>query len=97
MAITAILELTIKTESVGDAVGVIDETLVKTRAFPGNLGVDVVVDTEDPAHYLLIERWESIEADRAYREFRRTPEGVSGLGSILDGPPKLTLYADARG
>lgn len=89
MAITSILELTVKPESVADAARVIDETLVTTRAFPGNLGIDVVVDITDPGHYVLIERWESVEADDAYRAFRKTPDGASQLGTILTAPPRL--------
>lgn len=95
MAITAILELTIKPESLADAARVIDETLVKTRAFPGNLGVDVVVDVDDPTHYALIEHWESLEADDAYRGFRKTPEGASDLATILAAAPRLVRYATA--
>jgi heme oxygenase (mycobilin-producing) len=95
VAITSILELTIKPESVEDAARVIDEVLVATRAFAGNLGVDVVVDVADPAHYLLIEHWESLEADDAYRAFRATPEGRSDLGAILAAPPQMARYTGA--
>jgi heme oxygenase (mycobilin-producing) len=95
VAITAILELTIKPESLDGALGVIDEVLVKTRAFDGNLGVDVVVDVDDPGHVVLVEHWESLAADDAYRAFRATPEGKSDLGAILAAPPRLTRYADA--
>jgi quinol monooxygenase YgiN len=93
VAITSILELTVKPESVADAARIIDETLKTTRAFPGNLGIDVVVDIDDPAHYVLIERWESVEADDAYRAFRKTPDGASELGTILAGPPRLVRCA----
>ncbi len=93
MAITAILELSIKSESLAEAVRIIDETLAATRAFPGNLGVEVAVDVVDPSHYVLIERWESVEADEAYRAFRKTPDGASQLRTILVAPPRLVRYA----
>jgi quinol monooxygenase YgiN len=89
------LELTVKPESLADATRIIDETLVTTRAFPGNLGIDVVVDIDDPSHYVLVERWESVEADDAYRAFRKTPDGVSELGTILAAPPRLVRCSAA--
>jgi hypothetical protein len=44
---------------------------------------DVLVDTEDEAHLLLIEKWESIEHDQAYRDWRATDAGASALPTIV--------------
>ena len=97
MAITAILELQLKADSLETADEVIRATLTDTRAFPGCLGVTVLVDSGDPAHVVLFETWESIEHDRAYRAWRATPEGASDLGSIMAAAPKLTLFTVAEG
>ena len=97
MAITAILELQLKADSLETADEVIRATLTDTRAFPGCLGVTVLVDSGDPAHVVLYETWESIEHDRAYRAWRATPEGASDLGSIMAAAPKLTLFTVAEG
>jgi heme oxygenase (mycobilin-producing) len=97
VAITAILDLQLKPESLEAAHKVIHETLTATRARPGCLGVTVLVDTNDPAHVVAYETWESIEHDRAYRAWRATPEGRSGLGPILAAPPKLTQFTVAEG
>ena len=97
MAVTAILDLQLKAESLDTAHGVIRDTLTATRAFPGCFHVAVLVDSDDPAHVVLFETWESIEHDRAYRAWRATPEGASQLGSILAAPPKLTLFTTAEG
>ncbi len=97
MAITAILDLQLKAESVETASGVIRATLTATRAFPGCLGVTVLVDSADPAHVVLYEAWESIEHDRAYRAWRASAEGASELGSILAAAPKLSLFTVAEG
>ncbi|HEY1698453.1 MAG TPA: antibiotic biosynthesis monooxygenase family protein [Trebonia sp.] len=82
-AITALLDLRIKPESVADAKETVEGVLVATRAFPGCLGVDVLVDAEDEAHLLLIEKWESVEHDQAYRDWRATPAGASPLSTIV--------------
>jgi quinol monooxygenase YgiN len=97
MAITAILELQLKADSLETANEVIHATLTDTRAFPGCLGVTVLVDSADPAHVVAVETWESIEHDRAYRAWRATPEGASGLGAIVAAPPKLTHFTVAEG
>ena len=97
MAITAILDLQLKPESLDTASDVLRATLTDTRAFPGCLGVTVLIDSADPAHVVLYETWESVERDRAYRAWRATPEGTSDLGSIMTGPPKLTLFTVAEG
>ncbi|TIH40600.1 putative quinol monooxygenase [Subtercola vilae] len=97
MPTTALLDLTIKPEALGGAHAAISTVLEATRAFEGNLGVDVVVDVNDPAHILLIEHWASIEADEAYRAWRETDEGKSDLGSLLAAAPTLTIFTDAPG
>jgi quinol monooxygenase YgiN len=76
---------------------VLHATLTGTRAFPGCLSVTVLVDSEDPAHVVVYETWESIERDRAYRAWRASAEGSSDLGSILAAAPKLTWFTVAEG
>lgn len=97
MAITSILDLQLKPEALDTASDIIHETLIATRAFPGCYHVAVLVDSDDPAHVVLYETWESVEHDRAYRAWRATPEGASKLGSVLAAAPKLTLFTVAEG
>lgn len=97
MAITAILDLELKADSLESANQVLHATLTDTRAFPGCLGVTVLVDSDNPAHVVLYETWESLEHDRAYRAWRATAEGASDLGSILAAAPKLSRLTVAEG
>ena len=97
VAITAILDLQLKADSLATAHKVLHATLTDTRAFPGCLDVTVLVDSDDPAHVILYETWESIEHDRAYRAWRASAEGRSDLGSILAAAPKLSLFTVAEG
>jgi heme oxygenase (mycobilin-producing) len=46
---------------------------------------------------VVYETWESIEHDQAYRKWRATPEGASGLGPILAAAPKLTILTVTEG
>ena len=97
MATIAVLDLQLKADSLETAHKVIHATLTGTREFPGCLDVTVLVYSDDPAHVVLYERWESIEHDRAYRAWRATAEGASQLGSILAAPPRLSLFTVAEG
>jgi heme oxygenase (mycobilin-producing) len=97
VAITSILDLQLRADALETAHKVIHATLTATRAFPGCLEVTVLVDSDDAAHVVLHERWESIEHDRAYRAWRATAEGASELGSILAAAPKLSLFTVAEG
>jgi quinol monooxygenase YgiN len=97
VAITSILDLQLKADSLETAHKVIHATLTATRERPGCVEVTVLVDSEDPAHVVLYETWESLEHDRAYRAWRATPEGASDLGSILAAAPKLSLFTVAEG
>jgi quinol monooxygenase YgiN len=96
VATIAILDLQLKADSLETAHTVIHATLAGTRAFPGCLGVTVLIDSDDPAHVVIYETWESIEHDRSYRAWRATPEGASDLGSIL-AARKLTQFTVAEG
>lgn len=97
MAITSVLDLQLKSDSLETAHQVLRETLVATRKFPGCLDVTVLVDHDDPAHVILLEKWESADHDHAYRAWRATPDGASDLGKILAAAPKLTLFTTAEG
>jgi quinol monooxygenase YgiN len=58
------------------------------------LGVEILVDTKDPAHVILLERWASTEADAAYREWR-AGAGATDLGSLLASPPVISPFETA--
>ena len=91
MPVTAHLDLRIKAESLPTAPAVLQDILSDTRAFDGCLAVDVLVDTDDPAHVVVVEQWASLEHDSAYRRWR-AGDGASGLGDLLAAPPVLTRF-----
>ena len=91
MASTAILDLRFKPESLDEAHQVINRILTETRAFDGCLGVTVIEDASDPAHVVAIEEWESLEKDKAYREWRAGDGAATELAALLAGPPALTV------
>jgi quinol monooxygenase YgiN len=88
VAIKVLLELTLKADQLEDAYRGIHDTLVDTRAFAGCLGVDVLLNRENPAQAVLVETWETFEAHDAYTAWRATPEGApKALAAALAGAP----------
>lgn len=77
-----------------DAARILSETLAATRAWPGNEGLEALIDDADPAHVLVIERWATTADHDAYAQWRTTPEGANGLGEILAGPPVKHVYSE---
>ena len=95
MAVTVILELKVKPESVREAQDVMGRALQDTRAFEGNLRTDVLVNEDDEAHWVIYELWESVEHDEAYRNFRAGEGKITELPPLLAAPPVKTRYVSA--
>ena len=92
MAVTVILELKFKPESVAAGQDLMGRELQKTRAFDGNLRTDVLVDEDDDAHWLVYEIWDTVEHDEAYRAFRAGDGRITDLPPLLAEPPVKTRY-----
>ena len=95
MTLIVLFDLRLKAEAVEAAPAMLREILTETRAFEGCLGVDVLIDSKDPAHMILFERWASAEADAAYRAWR-AGAGATDLGSLLESAPQLSQFEAAR-
>ncbi|WP_104128798.1 putative quinol monooxygenase [Cryobacterium sp. Y57] len=94
MALTVLLDLRLKPEAVLGAPAMLRDIITGTRAFEGCLGVDVLLDCDDPAHMILLERWASADADAAYREWR-AGAGATELGSLLASTPQVSMFETA--
>lgn len=93
MEFHAVLDLRFTSTGIDDARAILHRMLSETRAFDGNLAVEVMVDVADPHHVLVLERWESEDHDDAYREFRKGPGASTDLAPLLAAPPTLTRGA----
>jgi quinol monooxygenase YgiN len=92
VSIVATLELRLRPDQLEAAPAVLEEVLAETRAFAGNLGVEVLTDVEDPTHVTAFERWESLEHDAAYRTWRAGDGRRPALAALLAAPPVLTHW-----
>ncbi len=91
MTVTALLDLRFDPARRDEGLAYLHRVLTDTRSFAGCLSVEVLVDTDDPAHVLAVERWESMYHDTMYRE-GRAGAGATALGDYLAGPPGLTKF-----
>ena len=86
------LDIHLSPDAPADAEARVTSVLAQTRARPGFVSADVVRDLTDPRHLVVIEMWESLEADDAYRAWRATPEGANELGELTGGRVSLVRY-----
>ena len=90
--ITSLLDIHLRPDAPDDVETRVTAVLDQTRDRPGLVSVDVVRDLEDPRHLVVVEVWESVEADDAYRAWRATPEGANELGELTGGRVALTRF-----
>ncbi len=93
MTTTVLLDLHLDPAALDGAADVLSATLTATRAWPGNLGLEAIVDDADPAHVMIVEQWATTADHDAYARWRTTPEGRSGLADIVTEAPVTTSYS----
>ena len=73
---------------------ILNETLAATRAWPGNEGLEVIVDDADPAHIIVVETWATAADHDAYAAWRTTPEGAGRIREIVAAAPVKTIFSE---
>lgn len=66
--------------------------LAVSRAAPGNLGFDMLLDPERPDTVLFHEVWTSAETQQAYMAGRTAAGDLTRLLSYLAAPPRFTAW-----
>jgi len=66
--------------------------VVVTRGHPGCRNIDLLVSATDPGRHLVIQKWESPEAQRAHFDSADMVELAEGCRGILTGPPEIDLF-----
>jgi quinol monooxygenase YgiN len=77
-----------------DAAAYLSDTLAATRAWPGNQGIEALVDDADPCHILVVETWATAQDHADYAAWRQTPEGRHRLGEVLAAAPSKQVYSE---
>ena len=92
MNVIAILEGSFRPEVLAEAHATLVSAVRETVAFPGCLGVEIIVDRDDPTRWIAYQRWESVEADAAYRAWRAGDGERADLAAFFAEPPILKTY-----
>jgi quinol monooxygenase YgiN len=67
--------------------------VVASRSHPGCRNIDLCASATHPGRYLVIEKWDSPEAQRAHFDSGDMVEMARACQGILAGPPDIDLLA----
>ncbi len=71
---------------------VLSKYVVLTRMQPGCRNVDLCSSVTVPGRYLVIEKWDSAEAQRAHFDSAVMVEMATACTGLLTGPPDIDLW-----
>jgi len=91
MTVLVTLEAPVKSSSVADLPRLLRELLPSTRAFAGCGKVSGYL-SEDGKTLILVEYWESKDAQLKYGAWRVTTEHGKQLRAMLEGPPIIRYF-----
>ncbi len=94
MAITVIIEFFLQPDRAADVLEGMKQMLPETRVYEGCRSVDVLRDDADPAHVVLIERWEQKADQQRYMTWRQETGAMDGVVAVSSAPPKVTFFEE---
>ena len=71
---------------------VLSKYVVLTRMEPGCRNVDLCASVTHPGRYLVIQKWESPEAQRAHFDSALMVGFAEDCRGLLAGPPRIDLH-----
>jgi quinol monooxygenase YgiN len=71
---------------------ILSKYVVLTRMEPGCRNIDLCWSVTQPGRYLLIQKWESAEAQRAHFDSPGMVEMATGCTGLLAAPPDIDLW-----
>ena len=84
MSVMITLEMPIKSEKLEEYLGIMKQALVDTRNYKGCESGETYVEKEKSV-VCLVERWNSVEDQKAYMAWRMETGLLEALGPYLDG------------
>jgi quinol monooxygenase YgiN len=81
-----------RTGKEAELAGVLARYTVLTRAVDGCRNVDLVASAATPGRFLVIEKWDDAEAQRAHLDSDVMVAMATAATTVLAAPPDLDLY-----
>ena len=76
----------------GALVGVLSKYVVLTRMVEGCRNVDLCASVTRPGRYLVIQKWDDADAQRAHFDSTLMVEMAEACAGLLTGPPDIDLW-----
>jgi len=76
----------------GSLLAVLSKYVVLARMEPGCRNIDLCSSYTHPGRYLVIEKWESVDAQRAHFDSPLMVEMASGCTGLLTAAPDIDLW-----
>ncbi len=88
-----IVHVSIRPEKREEWLDLIRANAAQTRCEEGAESYRIGEDVESPNHFIIVERWASMEAQ--YQHFKRPEFGelMGALRDIMAGPPEVSIHA----
>jgi quinol monooxygenase YgiN len=88
----AIVTMRFDAADAGALVAVLSKYVVLTRMQPGCRNVDLCASVTNPGRYLLIQKWDSVDAQRAHFDSAVMVEMAAACNGILTQAPDIDLW-----
>lgn len=76
---------------VGDLIPILSKYVVLSRMQPGCRNIDLCASVTTPNRVVVIQKWESPDAQRAHFDSREMVEMAEAVKPLLVGPPAIDL------
>lgn len=76
----------------GELLAILSKYVVLTRMQPGCRNVDLCASVTQPGRYLLIQKWDSADAQRIHFDSPVMVEMARSCIGVLSGPPDIDLW-----
>jgi len=73
-------------------VAVLSKYVVLTRMQPGCRNVDLCASVTTPGRYLIVQKWDDADAQRAHFDSDVMVEMATACNGVLSGPPDIDLW-----
>jgi len=91
----AIVTMRFDAADAGSLLAVLSKYVVLTRMELGCRNIDLCASVTHPGRYLLIQKWSSIEAQRAHFDSALMVEMARSCSGLLSAPPDIDLWDGA--
>ena len=71
---------------------ILSKYVVMTRMQPGCRNVDLCASVTTPGRYLIVQKWDDADAQRAHFDSAVMVEMATACNGVLSGPPDIDLW-----